>query len=151
MNRYNIVISTDESTVVAEFNPSYRSASEYQSEANPEKEFILHLTEQGYEYLTINSEDALIQNLRMQLGRLNKITFSDSEWEQFFVKCIANDNEGIVEKTRKIQDDHIQILRRDDGSTKNIFLIDKRNIYNNRLQVIRACSHYFNDIKIRAN
>ncbi len=67
---------------------------------------------------------------------LNSYTFSDAEWNRFFAECIASSNEGIVEKTRKIQTDHVQILKRDDGSTKNITLIDKKNIHNNRLQVI---------------
>jgi type I restriction enzyme R subunit len=79
---------------------------------------------------------SLIENLRKQLELLNDFTFTDSEWDRFFTECIANTNEGIVEKTRKIQDDHIQILKREDGTTKNIYLLDKKNIHNNRLQVI---------------
>lgn len=94
------------------------------------------LTEQGYEYLTIHKEDDLINNLRGQLEKLNNYNFSQDEWNRFFKECIANQNEGIVEKTRKIQDDNIQVLKRDDGSTKNITLIDKKNIHNNFLQVI---------------
>ena len=78
----------------------------------------------------------MIENLRKQLELLNDFTFTDSEWDKFFTECIANTNEGIVEKTRKIQDDHIQILKREDGTTKNIYLLDKKNIHNNRLQVI---------------
>src|SRR5690606_42104868 len=61
-------------------------------------------------------------------------SFTDSEWDRFFTECIANTNEGIVEKTRKIQNDHIQILKREDGTTKNIYLLDKKNIHNNRLR-----------------
>lgn len=94
------------------------------------------LTEQGYEYLTIHKEDDLINNLRGQLEKLNNYNFSQAEWDRFFKECIANQNEGIVEKTRKIQEDNIQVLKRDDGSTKNITLIDKKNINNNFLQVI---------------
>ncbi|NLH38354.1 MAG: type I restriction endonuclease subunit R, partial [Thermotogaceae bacterium] len=91
---------------------------------------------QGYEYISVHNEAALISNLRKQLELLNDFTFTDSEWKRFFKECIANDNEGIVEKTRKIQDDYIQILKREDGTTKNIYLLDKKNIHNNRLQVI---------------
>src|SRR5690606_39314109 len=79
---------------------------------------------------------SLITSLRKQLEILNDFAFTDSEWERFFAECIAHTNEGIVEKTRKIQDDHIQILKRDDGTTKNVYLLDKKNIHNNRLQVI---------------
>jgi len=137
MSIYNIVASTDEATVVAEYAAEYNARSEkYQSEAELEREFIRQLTSQGYEYISVHNEAALISNLRKQLELLNDFTFTDSEWKRFFKECIANSNEGIVEKTRKIQDDYIQILKREDGTTKNIYLLDKKNIHNNRLQVI---------------
>lgn len=136
MTGYNIVASTSESTVVAEYVPDSTRSDTYQSEAELEREFIQQLVSQGYEYLVIHSEAALVANLRHQLELLNAYTFSDAEWQRFFGECIDGANEGIVEKTRKIQDDHVQILKRDDGTTKNIYLIDKANIHNNRLQVI---------------
>lgn len=136
MNTYNIVANTDTSTVVAEYIPTSSRSDSYQSEAELESEFIRILTEQGYEYIKANNENALIINLRHQLELLNKFTFSDTEWTRFFSENITNTNEGIVEKTRKIQDDYVQILKRDDGSTKNIYLLDKKNIHNNRLQVL---------------
>lgn len=137
MSIYNIVASTDEATVVAEYAAEYNVRPEkYQSEAELEREFIRQLTSQGYEYISVHNEAALIENLRKQLELLNDFSFTDSEWDRFFTECIANTNEGIVEKTRKIQDDHIQILKREDGTTKNIYLLDKKNIHNNRLQVI---------------
>ena len=136
MSRYNIVAETAEYTVVSEYRPETRVGSGYQSEADLESSFISLLRTQGYEYLPLHDEAALITNLRKQLDQLNGFAFSDSEWGRFFPECIANSNEGIVEKTRKIQEDHVQILRRDDGSTKNIRLIDKKNVHNNRLQVI---------------
>jgi len=137
MSIYNIVASTDEATVVAEYAAEYNVRPEkYQSEAELERDFIRQLTSQGYEYISVHNEASLIENLRKQLELLNDFTFTDSEWEKFFAECIANTNEGIVEKTRKIQDDHIQILKREDGTTKNIYLLDKKNIHNNRLQII---------------
>lgn len=137
MSIYNIVASTDEATVVAEYAAEYNVRPEkYQSEAELEREFISQLTSQGYEYISVHNEASLLENLRKQLELLNDFTFTDSEWDRFFTECIANTNEGIVEKTRKIQDDHIQILKREDGTTKNIYLLDKKNIHNNRLQVI---------------
>lgn len=136
MSLYNIVATTDESTVVAEYVPAYSRSDSYQSEAALEKEMISLLQSQGYEYLVLHNQAALVANLRKQLELLNQYTFSNSEWHRFFTEKIANANEGIVEKTRKIQEDHIQNLIRDDGSTKNIYLIDKKNIHNNRLQVI---------------
>ena len=136
MSLYNMVAQSTESTVVAEYIPETSRSDAYQSEAVLEREFIRLLTEQGYEYLTIHNEKALITNLRQQLEALNHYVFSDSEWEQFFSDCIVSANEGIVEKTRKVQTDHVQILHRDNGTTKNIYLLDKKNIHNNRLQVI---------------
>lgn len=136
MNKYNIVASTDESTVVAEYTPNYVRSSKYQSEAELERVFISILESQGYEHLKIRNEAELTANLQRQLELLNNYSFTGGEWERFFAECLANTNEGIVEKTRKIQDDHIQILKRDDGTTKNIYLLDKKNIHNNRLQVI---------------
>lgn len=136
MNQYNIIASTNECTVVAEYEPQGTSAKSYQSEAELEREFINILTSQGYEYLPINNEKDLILNLRKQLETVNNYTFTDSEWERFFKECISNPNEGIIEKTRKIQQDYIQVLERDDGSTKNIYLIHKDNIHANHLQVI---------------
>ncbi len=136
MSSYNIVASTNESTVVAEYIPETSRSDAYQSEAALEREFIRLLTAQGYEYLEIHDENALVFNLRRQIELLNNYAFSDDEWRRFFAECIASNNEGIVEKTRKIQSDHVQILRRDDGTTKNIYLLDKKHIHNNRLQVV---------------
>ncbi len=136
--RYEPIALSSESTVVAEFLPEFLGVREtaYQSEAELEKAFIKQLQVQAYEYLPITSEAELVANLRRQLERLNKTTFSDAEWERFFSTCIAGANDGIVEKTARIQEDHVQVLKRDDGTTKNIYLIDKANIHNNSLQVI---------------
>lgn len=136
MSYFNIVAQSTESTVVTEYEAVKSRSSQYQSEAALEKEFIHMLTEQGYRYLRIHHEKDLIANLRIQLEKLNNYQFSDNEWEKFFKSHIANNNEGIVEKTRKIQEDYIQVLKRDDGTTKNISLIDKKNVHNNSLQVI---------------
>jgi len=136
MSYFNIVAATNENTVVTEYTPVSRSADGYQSEAELEKEFIRNLEELGYQYLKIHKESDLIDNLRVQLETLNNYTFSDAEWKRFFEGYIANKNEGIVEKTRTIQEDNVKTLKRDDGTSKNITLIDKKNIHNNRLQVI---------------
>lgn len=136
MSTYNMVASMNESTVVAEYVPESKRSDSYQTEAELEKEFIRMLTEQGYEYIEIHTEAELIVNLRKKIEQLNDYTFTDTEWDRFFHKYIANANEGIVEKTRTIQEDAVKNLERDDGSTKNITLIDKKNIHNNRLQVL---------------
>ena len=136
MTHYNIVSKSEESTVISEYKTNGVRSEKYQSEAELEKEFIRMLTEQSYEFLPIHNEADLINNLRKKLEELNKYSFTDTEWDQFLNNCIIGKNEGIVEKTRKIQDDYVQILHRDDGTTKNIKLIDKTNIHNNSLQVI---------------
>ena len=136
MSTFHMVASMNESTVVAEYTSESRRSDSYQSEAELEKEFIRMLMEQSYEYLQIHSEAELIENLKHKLEQLNGYDFTDSEWERFFREHIANANEGIVEKTHTIQEDYTKVLKRDDGSTKNIRLIDKGNIHNNRLQVI---------------
>src|SRR5690606_18594445 len=101
-----------------------------------EKEFINLLCQQSYEYLPIHNEEDLIKNLRKQLEILNNYQFSDDEWNRFFKHKLANPNDGIAEKTKIIQEDYRQVLIRDDGSSKNINLIDKSNINKNKLQVI---------------
>jgi type I restriction enzyme R subunit len=134
--RYEPIALSDESTVVAEYVSEGVREVRYQSEAELERAFIQRLQTQAYDYLPFTSEAQLVANLRSQLEALNKIAFSDTEWQRFFDTCIAGANDGIVEKTARIQEDHIQALRRDDGTVKNIYLIDKRNIHNNRLQVV---------------
>ncbi len=136
MNSINIVAETTENTVVSEYEPLKRKSDAYQSEAELEAEFINMLESQGYGRLDIHSEKELIINLKSQLEKLNDYTFTDSEWERFFKNNIANQNEHILEKTRKIQEDYIQVLKRDDGTSRNIKLIDKNNIHNNSLQVL---------------
>ena len=136
MAQYNIIAESQEYTVVSEYDHVATPAENYQSEADLEKEFIRLLQEQGYDYLPIHKEADLISNLRAQLEKLNHYSFSDSEWARFFNECIANQNDDIVAKTQKIQDDYIQVLKRDTGESQNIKLIDKDNIHNNSLQVI---------------
>ena len=136
MSKYNIIVSTAEATVVSEYEPLQTRSDAYQSEAALEAAFIKQLTEQGYTYLQIHNSDELVKNLREQLEKLNSYHFSEDKWKRFFSQNLANSNDGIVEKTRLIQEDNVQVLKRDDGSSKNITLIDKKNIHNNSLQVI---------------
>lgn len=136
MSQYNIIAESQEYTVVSEYDHVATPAESFQSEADLEREFIRLLGEQGYEYLPIHTEADLISNLRAQLEKLNHYHFTDSEWEHFFNECIANKNDDIVAKTQKIQDDYIQVLKRDTGESQNIKLIDKDNIHNNFVQVI---------------
>ena len=136
MSYFNIVAQSSESTVVTEYKPQTKRSEAYQSEAQLEQEFIRLLEELGYEYLHIHKDTDLVANLRRQLSKLNGYEFTDGEWQRFFSEVLANPNLGIAEKTRLIQEDHVQVLKRDNGESKNITLIDKKNIHNNILQVI---------------
>lgn len=136
MSQYNIIAESAEYTVVSEYEHAVSTSEAYQSEAELEKEFIRLLGEQGYEYLPIHTEADLVSNLRTRLEKLNGYHFTDNEWEHFFNECIANKNDDIVAKTARIQEDYIQVLKRDNGESRNIYLIDKKNIHNNFVQVI---------------
>ena len=136
MSYFNIIAQSSESTVVTEYKPQAKRSEAYQSEADLEQEFIRLLCELGYERLTIHKEADLIANLRTQLEKLNNYRFTDGEWKRFWDEVLANNNSGILEKTRLIQEDYVQVLRRDNGESKNIQLIDKKCIHNNSLQVI---------------
>ncbi len=140
MTKLNIISQNPESTLVAEFVPDLKRERNYQSEAMLEDAFIKQLQEQGYEYLPINDEKALIANLRKQLEKLNDHKFSDPDWEAFFRVHLANQNDGILEKTNTIQNDFVKVatVSQPDGSNtfRNIKLIDKDDIHRNSLQVI---------------
>lgn len=140
MTKLNIISQNPESTLVAEFVPDQKRERNYQSEAMLEDAFIKQLQEQGYEYLQIKDEKALITNLRHQLEKLNNHHFSDEDWEAFFRIHLANQNDGIVEKTNTIQNDFVKVatMTKTDGSSifRNIKLIDKDDIHRNCLQVI---------------
>lgn len=136
MTYYNIVTQSSDSTVVSEYKSTAARSDAYQSEADLEREFIELLNAQGYEYLPIHIESDLIANLRAKLEELNKYKFSDAEWERFFKTELANSNDGIEDKTRKIQEEGRIAFKTDDGLTKNITLIEKQDIHANKLQVI---------------
>ena len=141
MTQLRLISQNPESTLVSEFKRDDKRERSYQSEAALEAAFIRQLQEQGYEYLPIVDEKSLIANLRAQLERLNDFKFSDSEWDLFFKMVLANQNDGIVEKTNTIQNDSVKVLSLIDGgkdgvSFRNIKLIDKDDIHRNSLQVI---------------
>ncbi len=146
--KYNLVAENSQSTVVAEYTPSTLRVAQYQSEGELERAFIEQLQSQAYEYLAITSEDDLVSNLRKQLEKLNGFTFTDTEWKHFFVRELANPNQGIAEKTATIQEDSIKNLTRDDGTVKNVYLLKKDNIHDNSLQVI---NQYATDEGKRSN
>lgn len=159
MSSYNLVAQMQDATVVSSYEPEKRIAMSYQSEAELEEEFMQILQSQGYERVSLDSE-SIVTNLRAQLEKLNDIKFSESEWNKFFKENIANDNSNIEQKSRTIQEDNIKNLIRDDGSTKNIALIDKSNPQRNSLQFMHqyvaskkegACQDNRYDVTILVN
>ena len=109
----------------------------YQTEGSLEREFIRDLQAQGYEYLQeLNNHDELVKNLRVQLQRLNNVVFSDAEWQRFLEEYLDKPSDSLIEKTRKIHDDYIYDFVFDNGRIQNIYLLDKKNLSNNTVQVI---------------
>lgn len=134
---YNVVAAAEGVTVVSEYKRIEAYGTAYQTEAELEADFIKRLQDQGYEHLEIHKQQDLIDNLRKKLEELNDYHFTDKEWDRFFGGVIANPNDGIKEKTKKIQEGGSQqLLVRDDGQPKNIILINKNEIHKNKLQVI---------------
>lgn len=109
--------------------------SSYQSESDLERKMIDNLVSQGYEFIKTKTSEDLYRNLRLQIEKLNNVCFSDDEWRRFLVEYLDSPNDGMVEKTRKIQEDYIYDFTFDDGHLQNIKIIDKKNIHNNFLQV----------------
>lgn len=108
----------------------------YQSEADLERELIENLISQGYERFKASSNEDLYRNLRDKIEKLNKVSFTDDEWRRFLTEYLDAPNDGIVEKTRKIQENYIYDFKFDNSDLKNIKIIDKKNIHNNFMQVM---------------
>ena len=136
MATYKNIAENPNSTVVAEYTSEPSKDKQPQSEFQLEREFLAQLRANGYQHLPIRNNDDLVRNLRCQLESLNGIKFTANEWNQIFHEYLSNQNESIADKTRKVQEDHIFVLKRDNGTDKNIRIIDKENIHNNSVQVI---------------
>ena len=138
MTQYKTIAESNNFIVLDQYNKFVEEPNAgYQTEGSLEREFIRDLRAQGYEYLQeINGHDALIKNLRVQLQRLNNVVFSDAEWRRFLEEYLDKPSDSLIEKTRKIHDDYIYDFVFDDGHIQNIYLLDKKNLANNALQVI---------------
>lgn len=138
INYSTIIAESNNFIVLDQYNKFVEEPNAgYQTEGSLEREFIRDLQAQGYEYLQeLNSHDALVKNLRVQLQRLNNVVFSDAEWRRFLEEYLDKPSDSLIEKTRKIHDDYIYDFVFDDGQIQNIYLLDKKNLANNALQVI---------------
>ena len=139
--------------VLARFEKPDRRVEEYQTESQLEENMINNLVSQGYERLDVRSMDDLYANLRVQIEKLNDVRFSDSEWKRFLLEYLDAPNDGIIEKTRKIQENYIYDFIFDNGRLRNIKIIDKKNIHNNHLQVVNQVTVAKNryDVSILVN
>ena len=134
---HEVIAETNEGILLAEYQPEYRTDREFQSEADLERQLLMDLVNGlNYERLDIHTPAELLANVKVQIEKLNKVTFTGAEWQRFVVEYLDCPNEGLVEKTRKIQENHIYDFVFDDGRIKNIFILDKKNIHNNSMQVI---------------
>lgn len=138
MTQYKTIAESNHFIVLDQYNKLVEEPNAgYQTEGSLEREFIRDLQAQGYEYLQdINGHDALVKNLRTQLQRLNSVVFSDAEWRRFLEEYLDKPSDNLIEKTRKIHDDYIYDFVFDNGRIQNIYLLDKKNLANNALQVI---------------
>ncbi len=133
--KYDTIAEMTDGIILAEFKKEFHVREGYQSESELESEMISNLEKQGYENLGVKTSEDLLLNLKRQLENLNSVKFTDSEWQRFLSEYLNPINDGVVEKTKKIQDDYIYDFTFDKGYIENIKIIDKDNIYNNKLQV----------------
>ena len=138
MTQYKTIAESNNFIVLDQYNKFVEEPNAgYQTEGSLEREFIRDLQAQGYEYLQgLNNHDALVKNLRAQLQRLNNVVFSDAEWRRFLEEYLDKPSDSLIEKTRKVHDDYIYDFVFDNGRIQNIYLLDKKNLANNTLQVI---------------
>jgi len=148
MSDYKTIAESKNFIVLDKYTPDWKVAESYQSEGDLEREFIGDLVNQGYEHLPgLTTPEALLANVREQLQALNDVAFDDGEWLRFVETWLDKPSDGIVEKTRKIHDDYIHDFVFDDGRIQNIYLLDKKNIARNKVQVIKQ----FEQTGIHAN
>lgn len=140
MKQYNTIAESNNFIVLddyTKYNELHEPAATYQSEASLEREFVQDLVSQGYEYSPdISTPEALLANVRMKIQELNDTEFSDKEWKRFVEEYLDKPGDTLIDKTRKIHDNHIYDFVFDDGHIKNIYLVDKQNIARNKVQVI---------------
>ena len=132
------IAETNRFIVLDQYTKEWKAAESYQSESDLERELVKDLINQGYEFLPyLTTPEALLVNVRVQLQALNKVQFADGEWLRFVETFLDRPSDNIADKTRKIHEDYIHDFVFDDGRIQNIYLLDKRNIAHNKVQVIK--------------
>ncbi|MDI1348977.1 type I restriction endonuclease subunit R [Aquabacterium sp.] len=138
MNDYKAIAESKNFIVLDNYIRDWKAAESYQSESDLERELIQDLMNQGYDFASsIKTGADLLANVRVQLQALNNVQFTDLEWQRFAESWLDKPSDGIAEKTRKIQDDYIHDFVFDDGRIQNIYLLDKKKVTRNKVQVIK--------------
>ncbi len=138
MTEYKAIAESNNFIVLDKYTKEWQGSESYQSEGDLERELVQDLINQGYEYLPdLNNPEAMLVNVREQLQVLNNVQFSNGEWLRFVETYLDKPSDGITDKTRKVHDDYIHDFVFDDGRIQNIYLLDKKNITRNKLQVIK--------------
>lgn len=138
MTNYNTIAETPNFIVLDSYERSCVVNEDYQSEDALEREFIRDLKNQGYLYASdIRTPAAMLANVRVQLQELNNVEFTDDEWKRFEEQYLDPASENSTDKARKLHEDYIYDFTFDDGHTENIYLIDKKNVCRNKMQVIK--------------
>ncbi len=138
MINYNTIAETKHFIVLDRYQRDLVLKEDYQSEDALEREFIGDLEDQGYSFATeIRTPDLMLANVRVQLEELNDVRFTDDEWKRFVEKYLDPPSENSTDKARKLHEDYIHDFVFDDGHIENIYLLDKKNVLNNKLQVIK--------------
>lgn len=138
MTDYATIAESNSFIILDKYTREWEASERYQSEGDLERELIADLVNQGYEFLSgLNTSEAMLANVRVQLQALNNLQFLEPEWLRFVETYLDKPSDGIVDKTRKIHDDYIHDFRFDDGRIQNVYLLDKKNIARNKVQVIK--------------
>ena len=131
------IAETNKYIVLDKYTKEWQVCENYQSEADLERELIEDLQNQGYEVPRLNTPDQILDNVREQLQTLNNVVFQEGEWKRFVEEYLDRPSDNLIDKTRKVHNDHIHDFVFDDGHIENIYLLDKKNIARNKVQVIK--------------
>ncbi|MCX5964381.1 MAG: type I restriction endonuclease, partial [Cyanobacteria bacterium] len=138
MTNYNTIAESNNFIILEQYSKKSRVSESYQSEYDLEGEFIQDLIRQGYQYLSsVTNPQTMLANVREQLQTLNNVQFSEGEWRRFVETFLDKPSDSIIDKTRKIHNDYIHDFVFDDGRIQNIYLLDKKNLARNKVQVIK--------------
>ncbi|MBZ6393863.1 MULTISPECIES: HsdR family type I site-specific deoxyribonuclease [Pantoea] len=133
----NTIAESNKFIVLDKYSKAWEVGDNYQSESDLERELIQDLCNQGYEFVSFTSQPLMLANIRTQLQALNGVVFNDGEWRRFCESYLDSPGDSSLDKTRKVHIDYICDFTFDNGQLENIYLIDKKNLVRNKVQVIQ--------------